>query len=209
MKLAITSETVLADYNLSLPVELSTDTSSYGLGAVIMHVYPSGTRRPIAYAPRTLNEPEKRHDQIDKEALAIIFGLKWFHLYLYGRHFTIMTDDKPLEQIFGLKTAIPSLTAMRLKRWATILSAFDYSIRFIPSKENAVADALSRLPLPSTLSGENAIFKVEERLIDSLPITHKETSHATQVDPVLSKVLEFVRHGWPHHVEDLRPFFNR
>ena len=174
-----------------------------------MHVYPSGARRPIAYAPRTLNEHEKRHDQIDKEALAIMFELKWFHLYLYGRHFTIMTDDKPLEQKFGLKTAIPSLTAMRLKRWATILSAFDYSIRFIPSKENAVADALSRLPLPSTLSGENVIFKVEERLIDPLPITHKETSHATQVDPVLSKVLEFVRHGWPQNVEDLRSFFNR
>jgi len=99
---------VLADYNLSLLVELSTDISSYGLGAFIMHVYPSGIRRPIAHAPRTLNAHEKRHDQIDKEAVANMFGLKWFHLYLYGRHFTIMTDDKPLEQNFGLKTAIPS-----------------------------------------------------------------------------------------------------
>ena len=100
---------------------------------------------------------------------------------------------------------------MRLQRWAIILSAFDYSIRFVPSKQNAVADALWRLPLPSTLSGENAIFKVEERLVDSLPITHKEISHATQEDPVLSKVLEFVRHGWPQHVEDIRlkPYFNR
>ena len=176
-----------------------------------MHVYPNGTRRPIAYASRTLNEHEKRYGQIDKEALAIMFGLKRFHLYLYCRHFTILTDHKPLERIFGPKTAIPSLAVMRLQRWAIIQSAFDYSIRFIPSKENAVADALSRLPLPSTLSGENAIFKVEERLIDSLPITQKEISHATPVDPVLSKVLEFVRHGWPQHVEDLRlkPFFNR
>ena len=100
---------------------------------------------------------------------------------------------------------------MRLQRWEIILSAFDYSIRFVPSKHNAVAHALSRLPLPSTLSGENAIFKVEERLVDSLPITHKEISHATQVDPVLSKVLEFVRHGWPQPVEDIRlkPYFNR
>ena len=211
VKLALSSETVLAHYNRSLPVELSVDASPYGLGAVIMHVYPNGTRRPIAYASRTLNEHEKRYGQIDKEALAIMFGLKRFHLYLYGRHFTILTDHKPLERIFGPKTSIPSLAAMRLQRWAIILSAFDYSIRFIPSKENAVADALSRLPLPSTLSGENAIFKVEERLIDSLPITHKEISHATRVDPVLSKVLEFVRHGWPQHVEDLRlkPFFNR
>ena len=211
VKCALTSETVLAHYSPSLPVELSVDASPYGLGAVIMHVYPNGTRRPIAYASRTLNEHEKRYGQIDKEALAIMFGLKRFHLYLYGRHFTILTDHKPLERIFGPKTAIPSLAAMRLQRWVIILSPFDYSIRFVPSKQNAVADALSRLPLPSVLSDENAIFRVEERLIDSLPITHKEISHATRVDPVLSKVLDFVRHGWPQQVEDLRlqPFFNR
>ena len=145
-----------------------------------MHVYPNGTRRPIAYASRTLNEHEKRYGQIDKEALVIMFGLKRFHLYLYGRHFTILTDHKPLERIFGPKTAIPSLAAMRLRRWAIILSAFDYSIRFVRSKQNAIADALSRLPLPSVLSDENAFFRVEERLIDSLPITHKEISHAAR-----------------------------
>ena len=185
------------------------DASPYGLGAVIMHVYPNGNRRPIAYASRTLNEHEKRYGQIDKEALEIMFGLKRFHLYLYGRHFTILTDHKPLERIFGPKTAIPSLAAMRLQRWAIILSAFNYSIRFVPSKQNAVADALSRLPLPSMSTEEDAIFRVEERLIDSLPVTHKEISHATRVDPVLSRV--FVRQGWPQHVEDLRlqPFCNR
>ena len=78
----------------------------------------------------------------------------------------------------------------------------------MPSKQNAVADALSRLPLPSTAGGESAVFKVEERLVDCLPITHKEISHATRVDPVLSRVLEFVRSGWPQHIEDLllKPF---
>ena len=101
VKLALSSKTVLAHYNPSLPVELSVDASPYGLGAVITHVYPNGTRRPIAYASRTLNEHEKRYGQIDKEALAIMFGLKRFHLYLYGRHFTIRTDHKPLERIFG------------------------------------------------------------------------------------------------------------
>ena len=211
VKCALTSETVLTHYDPKLPVELSVDASPYGLGAVIMHVYPNGNRRPIAYASRTLNEHEKRYGKIDKEALAIMFGLKRFHLYLYGRHFTILTDHKPLERIFGPKTAIPSLAAMRLQRWAIILSAFNYNIRFVPSKQNAVADALSRLPLPSMSNEEDAIFRVEERLIDSLPITHKEIAHATRVDPVLSRVLEFVKQGWPQHVEDLRlqPFFNR
>ena len=158
-----------------------------------MYVYPNGTQPLIAFASQTLNEHEKRYGQIDKEVLAIMFGLKRFHLYLYGRHFTILMDHKPLEQIFGLKMAIPSMAAMRLQCWAIILSAFDYSIRFVPSKQNVVVDALS-ITLTITISDENAVFKVEEHLLDSLPITHKKSSHATRVDPVLSKVLEFVRH---------------
>jgi len=85
------------------------DSSPYGLGAVIMHVYPNGTHCAFAYASQTLNEHEKRYGQIYKEALAIMFGLKRFHLYLYGRHFTILTDYKPLERIFGPKTVIASL----------------------------------------------------------------------------------------------------
>ena len=107
-----------------------------------------------------------------------MFGLKRFHLYLYGRHFTILIDNKLLEQMFGPKTSTPSLATMRLQRWAIILSAFNYSIIFVPSKPYAVADALSRLPLPSTFNEEDAFYRVEERLVHSLPITHKEINHA-------------------------------
>ena len=118
IKRALTSETTLTHYDPGLPVELSVVASPYGLGAVIMHVYPNEKRRPIAYPSRTLNEHEKRYGEIDKEALAIMFGLKRFHLYLYGRHFTMLTDHKPLdpERIFGPQTAIPPLASMRLQR---------------------------------------------------------------------------------------------
>ena len=121
-----------------------------------MHVYRNGTRHPIAYASRTLNKHEKRYGEVDKKALAIIFGLKRFHLYLYGRHFTILTDHKPLELIFGSKMAIPSLAAMRLQHWTIILAAFNCSIKFVPSKQNAVADALFCLPL-SPMAGVKAL----------------------------------------------------
>ena len=75
----------------------------------------------------------------------------------------------------------------------------------------SVADALSRLPLPSAFNEEDATYRVEERLVHSLPITHKEMRDATQVDPVLSRSLEFFKQGCPQYVEDLRlqPFFNR
>ena len=54
VKCALTLANMLAHYDHKLLVELSVDASPYGLGAVIMHVYPNGNRRPIAYASRTL-----------------------------------------------------------------------------------------------------------------------------------------------------------
>ena len=91
-------------------MELSVDA----LGAIVMHVYPNGNRRSIAYASRTPNKHDKRYGEIHKKYSAIMFGQKRLHLYLYGCHFTIFSDHKPLERVFGPKTAIPSLAARRL-----------------------------------------------------------------------------------------------
>ena len=84
VKEAITTETVLAHYNPKLPVELAADASQYGVGAAVMHVYPDNTHRPVAYASRSLNDNEKRYGQIEKEELAIIFGLQRHRMYLYS-----------------------------------------------------------------------------------------------------------------------------
>ena len=108
--------------------------------------FPNGERHPIAYASRTLNEHEKRYGQIDKEALAIMFGLKQFHLYPHGRHFTIQTDHKPLERIFGPKTAIQLHASSDASTVLSNYSAFNYSIKFVPSKKNAVAAGCQDFP---------------------------------------------------------------
>lgn len=209
VKNALSSETYLAHYNPKHDIEISTDASPYGLGACINHVYPDGSRKPVAYASRTLSKHEKGYSQLDKEALGIMFGIRRFHMYIYGRSFTLVTDSKPVEHILGPKKAIPTMAAQRLQRWAVILSAFNYKIRYIPSKENVTADALSRLPIEIENDNEDAIYQIENLIVENLPITHKQISNATRRDPVLSKVLQFVSTGWPNYVNDekLKPYF--
>ena len=97
----------LAHYNTEMKLRLTCDASPYGVGAVISHVLPSGEEHPIAFASRTLSPSEKNYAQIEKEALSIIFEVKKFHKYLYGRKFQLLTDHKPLLAILGPKSAIP------------------------------------------------------------------------------------------------------
>ena len=73
---------VLAHYDPNLPIILAGDASSYGVGAVILHSFPDGSERPIAYTSHTLSTSERNYAH---EALALIFGLSKFHQYLYGR----------------------------------------------------------------------------------------------------------------------------
>ena len=83
-KEALISSQVLAHYDPQLPVKLAADASAYGIGTVISHQYPDGTERPIAFASRTLTSSERNYTQLEKEALALVYGVKQFHVYLYG-----------------------------------------------------------------------------------------------------------------------------
>ena len=77
----LTSAKVLTHYNPTLPIVTAADASAYGMGAVISHVFPDNSEQPIAFASRTLTTSEKNYAQLEKEALALVFGVRKFHQY--------------------------------------------------------------------------------------------------------------------------------
>ena len=210
-KLLVMESNLLVHYDMKKPIRLACDSSSYGVGAVISHIMPNGQEQPIAFASRTLNESERNYPQVEKEALSLIFGVKKFHKYLYGRKFVLVTDHKPLTTIFGPKKGIPTLAAARLQRWALILSGYQYDIEYRCSEDHANCDSLSRLPLKTTTSEENDENDVSVDWINEMPISSRDIARATSKDKILSKVYDFVMYGWPNHTndEDIKPYFNR
>ena len=174
-------------YNPSLPLKLAGDASAYGVGAVISHVMEDGSERPpIAYASRTLSTSEQNYAQVEKEALSLVFGVKKFHSYLYGRKFTLVTDHKPLTTILGPKNKVPPLAAARLQRWALVLSAYSYDIEFRSTAAHGNADGLSRLPFHNPGAEDAAsigatLFNLSQ--LNSLPVTSQQLQAATRTDP--------------------------
>ena len=79
---------------------------------------PDHTERPIAFTSRTLSLAEKNCSQLDKERLGIVFGVKKFHQYIFGRHFTIYMDHKPLISLFGPTTTTSEVLPARIIRWS-------------------------------------------------------------------------------------------
>ena len=83
---------------------------------------PDGTEQPIAFTSRSLSKAESNYAHLDKEGLAIVYGVKQFHQYLFGRSFKICSDHKPLQYIFSETRPIPSLASAR---WALTLGAYN------------------------------------------------------------------------------------
>lgn len=212
-KEVIRTSDLLVHYDPNIPVKLTCDASRVGIAAVMSHTI-DGVDRPIQFASQKLTSAQTLYPQIEREGLAIVFGLDKFRHYLYGRHFVLVTDNQALSKIFAPNKGLPVMTAERIQRWALKLSAYNYSVEWRRSADNE-ADFLSRYP-----SGEGNVDLGEEGCafvfkLDGLrlPITSSQVSRATCRDRLLSRVLRLVNEGWPNELcaadSELCSFFTR
>lgn len=203
-KRLLSSDLTIVHYDLNKPLVLTCDSSDYGVGVVLSHMMEDGQERPVAMSSRTLHIHERRYSQLDKEAAAIMFGIKKFHNYLMGRPFTIVTDHKPLLGIFDPKKPMSNTLSPRLTRIAIALMSHNYRIIYKPGNQIGNADGLSRWPQPMAEEPEPYIGEIllMAEAPDDFPFDAKALAQATLTDKILSRVIHHVLSGWPAKVTD-------
>ena len=138
IKELLTSDTVMAYFDPSMSTELTTDASPW---AILTQKTPGqDDRKVVAYASRALSDVEKRYSQTEREALAIVWAIERLHLYLYGGHFTLFTDCKPIQLILHNPKSKPPA---RIERWNLRIQGYDFDVVHTKGTSNP-PDFLSR-----------------------------------------------------------------
>ena len=141
LKSKLINPPLLGHFNMQLPITLRTDACKYGIGAIAAQTDSSGREHVIAYASRTLSETESEYSTTDQEGLAVIWAMKKFRPYVYGRPVTVVTDHHALCWLMTAK----GLTG-RLARWALQLQEFELQVVYKQGRKHLDADCLSRYP---------------------------------------------------------------
>ncbi|XP_060543487.1 zinc finger protein DPF3 isoform X1 [Pantherophis guttatus] len=198
IKKLLSSDSVLMQYHGTLTLFLTCDALPYGVEAVLSHQLPNGSEAPIAFFSKTMSTTERNYSQLDKEALAIVAGIKHFHEYLYGRAFTIVTDHKPLLGLLAGDKQTPTYMSPRMTRWAIFLSDYLYKLIYRPGKSICNADALSRCPIQEPVEDPTptlGLFHIDD---DQLcPVSSTTVAKHTQREKTLRQVMSWILRGWP------------
>ena len=204
LKSEISKGACLQYYKPSVHTVLEVDASSKGLGACLLQ-----DGKPIAFASKSLSEAQSNYSNIERETLALVFGITRFHTYLFGSSFTVHTDHKPLEIICRkpLRSAPP-----RLQRLLVKIQGYDFNVLYKPGSQMTVPDALSRLPNPKKTEDVPIDLHIDEALLvqdtdDDLACfsntkqvqLQKETSR----DPTMKLLSRTIQDGWPDEIRQV------
>ena len=132
------------------PFILFTDASDVAIGAILLQRDENKVNHPIAYYSKTLSRAERNYSVTKRECLAVLLAIKHFRPFLYGTHFTIVTDHSSLRWLQQMKDPDG-----RLARWALKLQHYDFTIVHRAGAIHQNADGLSRLPILAYLAPED------------------------------------------------------
>ncbi|KAL1277069.1 hypothetical protein QQF64_023742 [Cirrhinus molitorella] len=202
LKELLSRSPVLALFDPSLPIIVSTDASDYGLGGVLTQMHPDKVERTVAFAFRTLTAAERKYSTVEKEALACVWAVEKWRPYLWGQHFILRTDHRALTTLLATKGI--GRAGMRVARWSARLLCYTYDVVYRPGSLNYAVDCLSRLPLPTGSRG--ALEPEMVAFVTGLPtLSENEFLSALESCPELARLRSQIGQGWPKTGRELDP----
>ena len=177
------------------PLQLRTDASKVGLGAVLL-INKDGELRPVTYVSKKLLPNETRYHSNELECYALVWTLDKFHHHVLGRPVLVSTDDSVLTWVFRKRSLGKS---DRLARWVLQLQKYDFTIRHLKGRTKTIADFLSRYlleeaptPTRGVVSGERGKVQIPtERVVSGK--NEEEVLKETE-DTVVIATLEPMRY---------------
>ncbi|VEN56960.1 unnamed protein product [Callosobruchus maculatus] len=173
----LSEEPVLAIFNPDLPLELHTDASSRGYGAIIFQNH-DGVKKVVSYFSKATTDAESRYHSYELETLAVVNALKHFRHYFVGVPFKLVTDCNALKNSQHKRDLLP-----RVSRWWIYLQDFDFTIVHKAGDQMAHVDYLSRSP---PILSQNSVKNV----------CVNEFSEAQSVEEIDSSNQNLMPAGW-------------
>ena len=196
----ISNVKALPYFNVNAETTLQTDASKKGLGACLIQ-----NGKVVCYASRALTKTEQNYQNLEQEALGTIWGMEKFHYFLYGKEFTLETDQKPLVSIYKKHMVNISPRVQRL-----IVRSFPYQPFNVTSKKGKdipVADALSRVtPMDPEDNIQLPIIAVNLITAHILLSTHSQDTFSRKLDQLrkstaqdnqLTRLSHYINTGFP------------
>jgi len=194
-------DVVLSGIDYTKPIYLAADASNIGLGAVLGQPDKNDKIRPVQFISKSLTPTEQAYNTQEREGLALLWALRKCKPFIEGQPITLFTDHETLEYLNK-----GSLRSKKLARWSHEIHSYDFVVKHKPGKENVVADALSRAPIPPSDKEQRELEEPLEVMyvpaqIHSLTYTGpdlKEIAEKQKSDPKIMeriKELQNLQHG--------------
>lgn len=185
-------------YDVNKLTTISVDASKKGMGAVLIQ-----EGKPCAFASRSFTQAQENYSQIEKELVGVQFGIEKFSQFVYGKHFIVETDHRPLIHI--IKKPLNDCPA-RLQRILIQLRKYDFELVFKPGKELILADTLSRA-FENKIFDENLDLEIDAQVclismqLNATDERIEELKNNTKEDEELSLLMQYVKKEWPNYGE--------
>ena len=205
----ISKNVTLPDFNPKCSTTVQTNASKKGLGAVLLQ-----NSKPVMFTSRALTGSERNYQNLERECLGTIWGMEKFHYFLYGKEFTLETDQKPLVLIYRKHMVEISPRIQRL-----VVRSFPYqpfNMQYKKGMEIPLADTLSRVtPTPVEEDGIQLPIVAVNLIMSNLPVSSTEielVNEETSKDPTLTILRHYIHMGWPNDCrmlpQELHTFWN-